>query len=335
MLASYLASATWPLGAVLALTADKLSPPSTAPASSSKGRPHATLGEHLGMQIACIPRLLLVLLVWRSMEGWESYAQVLQWSWVLPIVLRDWLLLWAVGGITDFLHLSEASPFRASMQRHKYQPEDYPLLWSRRRTSAVAHDIFWSTVSATVAALMEVAVLHGCATGRLSFHAGTWWRHWPTVVLMLSWFYSQNVQFYCLHRCLHAWGTSPIDPGAFLYKWVHSLHHQSKNTTAFSGISMHPVESALYFSYALLPVALGASPVAFLYIKSNLIAAALLGHSGFEAPASGSQSHWLHHALVHVNYAENHLPLDWLFGTFAADEEEAMKSMQSRRLKAA
>ena len=47
---------------------------------------------------------------------------------------------------------------------------------------------------------------------------------------------------------MHAWRIPGVpDVGLFLYKHVHSLHHKSKNPVAFSGISMHPVESALYY----------------------------------------------------------------------------------------
>ena len=41
---------------------------------------------------------------------------------------------------------------------------------------------------------------------------------------------------------------------AFLYRWVHSHHHKSYNPTAWSGISMTPVESTAYFSAALIPL---------------------------------------------------------------------------------
>jgi sterol desaturase/sphingolipid hydroxylase (fatty acid hydroxylase superfamily) len=90
--------------------------------------------------------------------------------------------------------------------------------------------------------------------------------------------------------------------------------------------------SALYFSYALLPVFCGAHIVAFLYIKTNLIAAAMLGHSAFAAPGTGSMPHYLHHSLVAVNYAESHVPLDYLCGTFAATEEDAAASIKKRKM---
>ncbi len=42
--------------------------------------------------------------------------------------------------------------------------------------------------------------------------------------------------------------------------------------------------------------------------------------------------HYLHHSLVSVNYAESHVPLDWLFGTFAATEEDAVASIKKRKM---
>lgn len=111
---------------------------------------------------------------------------------------------------------------------------------------------------------------------------------------------------------------------------MHSLHHRCKVPTAFSGIAMHPVESALYFSYALFPLLFGAHPIAMTYIFLNLHAAAMLGHANFEAPSQGSHPHFVHHQHVLVNFAENHLPLDVLFGTFAADAADAEASMLRR-----
>ena len=332
-LASGLAAATWPLGWLVALAADA-GPDSKATAREARGSPHATVLEHVGMQLGCVPRLALAAFLYAYVVGdWRAYAATLAWPWVARIIARNLLLAWFVGGITDFFLLSDASPFRAAQQRHKYD-ERYPRFASSNGTAPVLRDIFWSSCSAVIAALLEAGGLHAYATGRVASGAASdaeWWRHAPTVLLMLTWPYTQNVQFYCLHRFLHRWGTTSVpDLGAFLYKHVHSLHHKAKNPTAFSGIAMHPVESALYFSYALFPLLFGAHPIAMTYIFLNLHAAAMLGHAGFEFPSQGSQPHFLHHSLVLVNFAENHLPLDLMFGTFAADAAEAEASMARR-----
>lgn len=328
-LAAAASSSTWPLGSAvaLALAAER---PSGAP--FDRPAPFATLREHLSMQVGCVPRLLFAAAVYAHMGDWRAYAQTLSLDWILPILLRDVALCLFVGLVDSFLLLSDFSPCKKRMASRKFNPA-YPAVLERRQTSSLAREAFWCCVSACIAALLEVAVAHAYATGRFAAARGgdAWWTDARTIFFMVSWFYSQNVQFFSMHRMLHAWGTTP-DPGAWLYKHVHSLHHKSKNPTAFSGISMHPVESALYFSYAVFPCLFGAHFIAFLYIKTNLIAAAMLGHSAFAAPGTGSMPHYLHHSLVNVNYAESHVPLDWFFGTFAATEEEALASIARRKL---
>jgi sterol desaturase/sphingolipid hydroxylase (fatty acid hydroxylase superfamily) len=280
-----LATATWPVGSIASLavhSARQQQPPSASPPSFPKPQPFASLQEHISMQIACIPRLLLVAYLWAYTYGdWRSYALTLSASWVLPIIARDVALCLLVGCTDSFLLLSDYSPFKASMQARKFNPA-YPALLQRQGTSSLVREALWSCCTAALAGLLEAGVLHAYATGRAAAvgEAGArdeWWADARTLICMLTWFYTQNLQFYALHRTLHAWGTTSVpDLGAWLYRHVHSLHHQSKSPTAFSGISMHPVEGALYLSYALLPVLCGAHPVAFLYIKTNLIAAAML-----------------------------------------------------------
>jgi len=306
------AAATWPLGLAAAMAAERAAP--SAPARPWRAAPFAPLADHVAMQIACLPRLVLVAATyWYCLRGWRVFAAELAWRWVLAGVARDVGLALAIGGVTDFLLLADASPFRAAMAPHKFNAA-YPALLTRRGTAPVARDIALSCVSAALAGLLEALVLHAYATGRArapNVPGDAWWTHGPTVVLMLSWFYSQNVHFYALHRCMHAWRVPGVpDVGAWLYRHVHSVHHGARNPTAFSGIAMHPV--------------------AFIYIKANLICAAMLGHAGFEYPAAASWPHFLHHSLVQVNYAENHVPLDWLFGTFAADEKDAEASIARR-----
>ncbi len=264
-------------------------------------------------------------------------AITLSWDWMLPIVTRNVVLVLAVCTIWDFALLRG---FKARMQPHKFNPA-YPALFERKATSPIARDVVWTCVTACVASAYEIGLRHAWATGRLAYAVvpgaapgtdGAWWAHWPTLLWMASWFYWQNIQFYTIHRAMHKWGTTSIpDVGAWLYKHVHSLHHESRNPTAFSGLAMHPVESAVYLTAALIPPAFGTHPIVFLYVLFNLLVAAPIGHSGFEEPGGGSFAHWLHHSLVNCNYAENVLPMDWLFGTFAADEEDAAKSMQKRQ----
>ena len=331
-ISSALSVSFWPVSSVAALS---VAEPRAKRAPFPAPSPFATLSEHVLMQLGCLPRLLFVYFVYAYAGDWRGYGQTLSWSWVAPILLRDLALCLFVGCVDSFLLLSDDSPFKASMATRKYNSA-YPSLTVRNGTSSLVREAAWCCVSACIAGLLEAGVVHAYATGRFSAVRGRefdeYWTDPRTIFFMVTWFYSQNVQFYTMHRLLHKWGTVP-DVGAFLYKYVHSLHHESKNPTAFSGISMHPVESALYFSYALLPCFFGAHIFAFLYIKTNLIAAAMIGHSAFAEPGTGSMPHFLHHSLVQVNYAESHVPLDWLFGTWAATAEDAKASIERRMKK--
>ena len=331
---SLLANATWPLGPLVSMTLDAAFEPRSTLQLRVRGSPCASLGDHLAMHSAALPRFLLTFWVYGWLLGdWRSYALVLAPGWVAACVSRYVLLAIFTAIVTDGAHLGQFSPWRKSMSRHKFSPA-YPAFFFRAGgTAPLVRDAAWSALTAALAGLIEAAVLHACATGRLVYaNTDAWWTHAPTVVLMVTWFYTQNVQFYAMHRCLHRWGTPAgwPDPGAWLYARVHSLHHAAKNPSAVSGIAMHPVEAAAYLSYALFPCAFGAHPAAVSYILHSLVVAAMLGHSGFGDPAQGSHPHFIHHQLVHVNYAENHVPLDWLFGTFAADEAEAAASLQRR-----
>lgn len=275
---SVISSALWPLGSVAVLASLPTPSPKQSAAPAPAPRPFASLTEHVMMQVGCIPRLVLVYLIYQHYGDWRTYGKTLSPAWVLPILLRDVGVCLFVGCVDSFLLLSQFSPFKARMAPHKYNPR-YPNLLTRNGTSSLAREAFWCCVSACIAGLMEAGVVHASATGRLraAYAGDAWWLDARTWLLMVTWFYSQNVQFYLLHRSLHAWGTTTVpDIGAFLYKHVHSLHHDSKSPTAFSGISMHPLESTLYFSYALFPLLFGGHLVAFLYIKLNLISAAML-----------------------------------------------------------
>ena len=75
----------------------------------------------------------------------------------------------------------------------------------------------------------------------------------------LAMFYVRIGHFYVVHRAMHPWFHPKsrfrrLDAGRVLYKHVHAHHHKSHNPTAFSGISMTPVESVLYFTAALVPL---------------------------------------------------------------------------------
>jgi len=132
-----------------------------------------------------------------------------------------------------------------------------------------------------------------------------------------------EVHFYCIHRLIHI----PI-----LYKWIHSVHHNSVNPSPWSSLSMHPIEHLLYWSDSLIHLLLPSHPLLALYNFQITGTGAVVGHVGFDKIVTGEDSaidihaftHYLHHKYFEVNYAEGTIPLDkwlgtWHDGTAAGD----------------
>ena len=115
-----------------------------------------------------------------------------------------------------------------------------------------------------------------------------------------------ELHFYCIHRLIHV----PI-----LYKWVHSVHHNSVNPSPWSSLSMHPVEHLLYWSGALIHLIVPSHPLLALYHLQITGTGAVVGHIGFDkivvgaaAVDSHAYAHYLHHKYFEVNYADGGVP---------------------------
>ena len=137
-----------------------------------------------------------------------------------------------------------------------------------------------------------------------------------------------EIHFYCIHRLIHV----PV-----LYKYIHSVHHNSVNPSPWSSLSMHPVEHLLYWSDSLIHLILPSHPLLFLYGLQVTGTGAVVGHVGFdkiEAGAGGvdthAYAHYLHHKYFEVNYADGTTALDKLFGTWHDGSKEAQAAMEAR-----
>lgn len=138
-----------------------------------------------------------------------------------------------------------------------------------------------------------------------------------------------ELHFYLVHRLIHV----PV-----LYKWIHSVHHNSVNPSPWSSLSMHPVEHLLYWSSALLHLILPSHPLLALYQLQFAGFGAVVGHIGFDRIVLGDESaldthayaHYLHHKHFEVNYSDATIPLDRLFGTWHDGSAEAEARMQAR-----
>lgn len=308
----------WPVGHVG--TALKLSGKETVPKPQAIGLMSLTdnltsacgAARSFGLAYLCIYFLY-------SGENYPAFgrAATLDVEWMWPIVARNLLATWIIcGGWDYFLYFSPLAP-----KLHAYK-----LNQKIPSAAQLRHDAFWTTVSSICAAALEIGYCYGCATGALPMERSLGTSPWWNVAAVLTMTHWRIPHFYLIHRGMHPWKCTRFpDVGKFLYRHVHSLHHKSYNPTAWSGTSMHPVESTLYYSAALMAVPFGAHPAIVLGCIVDCGVGAWLGHDGFQWPGSGDYFHQLHHAHFDCNYGATHIPLDYFFGTFAAEKGDVRK----------
>jgi sterol desaturase/sphingolipid hydroxylase (fatty acid hydroxylase superfamily) len=322
----------WPLSTFVGLA---LTPPpaaDAAPASKRYGAGPVLSSPlaHASIVVSAAWKVALAALVYHASylpaQRAAASAAALEPRWLAGIAARNVLLTWAVGAGWDWLHLSPSSPLYARLQPLKFS--GVPA-----RGARVAQDAAWATLSALVAAAWEVLIAHARARGWLApVPAGdAWWTHAPTLAALLALPYLQIVHFYVIHRMMHRWfprGSRPSsrcwlpDVGAWLYRNVHYIHHRARDPTAFSGIAMHPVESAIFFTTMPIAALLGAHPIVVLHCSFYNIVVAMVGHESYGDPSTGGFDHYIHHRCVDCNFGGTFVPIDWLCGTAVRDEDE-------------
>lgn len=149
------------------------------------------------------------------------------------------------------------------------------------------------------------------------------------VVLLLLMPVIHSTHFYFSHRLLH-WRP--------LYRSVHRIHHYNIEVGPWSGLAMHPLELAIYFSTVCVQWLLALHPLNALFQLQFAIFNAAMSHTGFEkillskevGIESNSYFHYLHHRYFECNYGGTIAPMDQLFGTFHDGTLEAQERMQAR-----
>ena len=138
-----------------------------------------------------------------------------------------------------------------------------------------------------------------------------------------------SLHFYCVHRLLH-WKP--------LFDRVHSVHHRNVTTGPWSGLSMHPVEHALYLSSLGIHLLVPSHPVHMLFHAYWLTLATATSHSGYQALLLGPSYrteiatffHMLHHRYFSCNYGNVELPLDRWLGSFNDGTSAATRRLVGR-----
>lgn len=271
-----------------------------------------------------------------------AISAVVWWKWLIPSMdtMRTlsvgWVLyLYAINAVAVFLFYGAFE-----LQLYVLKRQDRRFKYNAKFPAEQKNSVFWFQnqnidnilrtflSGVTIWTLIEALVLWAYANGHapwLGFADHPLWLF--TLALLVP--VIHEFHFYWIHRAIH----SP-----FLYKWVHSVHHNSVNPSPWSSLSMHPVEHLLYFSTMFYHLILPSNPVIALYQLHFAGFGAIPGHVGFHIVETGEDSgfeshayvHYLHHKYFEVNYGDALIPLDKWFGTFHDGSPEGERRMQER-----
>lgn len=254
--------------------------------------------------------------------------QSLTGSWVFKLLLANWVGIFLFYGVFELRYYRKRVQERRFKYNHKFpseQPSD--VFWFRSQN--IDNFLRSFLISVPIGTAIEVLLLWAFASGKAPM---VQWSEQPgyLIGLVLLAPIVHEVHFYVIHRAIH-WGP--------LYRWVHSIHHNSVNPSPWSSLSMHPVESTLYFGVAVWVLAVPSHPFLAIYLFHLAGFGAVVGHIGFDrleitgnlAQSSSAYSHYLHHKYFDVNYCDNGVfPLDKWFGSWHDGSAEGDRLMQER-----
>lgn len=250
------------------------------------------------------------------------------WGWAL------WLYAVNAAAIFLFYGFFELRYYilRRQENRFKYNgkfPGDQPsdVFWFQSQNIDNFLRSFFVTIPLWT--LVEVLLLWCFANGFVPWLS---WADHPVYLAALMFVAPMihEVHFYCIHRAIH-WPP--------LYRWTHSVHHNSINPSPWSSLSMHPVEGFLYHAVAFWHLVIPSNPIVALFQLHVAGFGAVNGHLGFDklevtdetAVDSHAYAHYLHHKYFEVNYgADGLIPLDKWLGTWHDGTKEGDALMQAR-----
>ena len=194
----------------------------------------------------------------------------------------------------------------------------------------VLDNMFWSLASGITCVTVYVVLWFWAAAN--GWAATTTWSEGP--VWYVVWFMLMpmwgSFHFYWVHRLLHQ---------PRLYKLAHALHHRNVNVGPWSGISMHPIEHAIYFSSLLIHFVVPTSPLHILFHVYTFTLHPICSHSGFDGLLASGQKraqlgdffHQLHHRYFECNYGTVEMPWDKWFGTFHDGSDKGTLETRARK----
>ena len=249
------------------------------------------------------------------------------WRWIAYLWLRNSAIVFLLYGLLELrLYIRRAQGSRFKFNGLFPADKKSDVFWFGSQNIDNMIRSFGTGVPIWTA--YEVIMLHLWSIGW-----GPWTtidaHPWALVIFGLLIPVIHEAHFFCIHRLIHV---------PFLYKHVHSVHHNSVNPSPWSSLSMHPVEHLLYWSDILLHLVLPSHPLLVLYHLQVTGTGAVVGHIGFDkielgqdtAMSTQAYAHYLHHKYFEVNYADGLTPFDRWFGTWHDGSKAGDAMMQAR-----
>lgn len=271
--------------------------------------------------------MLSALAWWYLVVPPQEVLATLQWGWILKLFAVNCIAVFLFYGAFELqLYIR-----RTQGNRFKYNPKfpaDHKSLAFFFQRQNVDSLIRGFGTGVPIWTAFEVLILHAQAAGyvpSVSFSEHPWY----LIGLMLVLPVIHEAHFFLIHRLIHV----PV-----LYKWVHSVHHNSVNPSPWSSLSMHPVEHLLYFATAAYHLVIPSNPILVIYQLHMAGFGAVVGHVGFDkvevtdekAIDSHAFAHYLHHKYFEVNYGDGLIPFDKWFGTWHDGTRDGDARMQAR-----
>ena len=305
-------------------------PVATSPLFALPFRPVAALKWLVNSWLVITEQSVLIgfaLISWFYFAPTLAEAAQLKWDWVLLLWGRNLgLMLLVAGGLHLFFYT-----FRRQQARLQYDTRPIPGQTQKFTFgSQVRDNMFWSLASGvSLWTLYEVGMVWAMANG---YAPVLYWADnpvWFVALFALTplWI---SFHFYWVHRWMH-WPP--------LYRIAHAVHHRNTNVGPWSGLSMHPIETLLFFSSILVHFVIASHPLHILFHLQHQGLTAATSHTGFEAFQIGNRKHvalgrfhhQIHHRYFDCNYGNLEMPWDKLFGSFHDGTDAAHEAMIARK----
>ena len=271
--------------------------------------------------------IIVAFLSWAFFQPSPERTVLIEPAWIAEIYVRNMLLMCIVaGGLHLYFHT-----YKAQGRKLRHDPRELEgkgKLYTFNHQ--LADNIFWTLASGvTFWTAYEVLLFWAMANGyapvlKFSDHPVWFIALFALTPLWISF------HFYWVHRLLH-WRP--------LFKLAHRLHHRNNNVGPWSGLSMHPVEHALFFSSILIHFVIAAHPLHILFHMQHQALTAATSHTGFSGLwvkdknrlALGTFHHQMHHRYHDCNYGNLEVPFDKWFGSFHNGTPQSHEILQQRR----